>query len=50
MIFVLQRYEKEIIQTNNLPENEKIQGNNSVKTEKIQGILYPFFTSTGSLF
>jgi hypothetical protein len=36
MIFVLQRYEKEIIQTNNLPKNEIIQGNNLVKIEKIQ--------------
>ena len=36
MIFVLQRYEKEIIQTNNLPKNKKIQGNNSVRIEKIQ--------------
>ena len=37
MIFVLQRYEKEIIQTNNLPKIEKIQGNNLLKIEKIQG-------------
>jgi hypothetical protein len=32
----MQRYEKEIIQTNNLPKNEIIQGNNLVKIEKIQ--------------
>ena len=47
MIFVLQRYEKEIIQTNNSSKNEKIQGNNSVKIEKIQRnmlsfVLHPF--------
>ena len=29
-------YEKEIIQTNNLPKNEKIQRNNLAKIEKIQ--------------
>jgi hypothetical protein len=32
----VQIYEKEIIQTNNLPKNEKIQRNNSAKFEKIQ--------------
>jgi len=33
---LLQRYEKEIIQTNNLPKNKKIQGNNLAEIEKIQ--------------
>jgi hypothetical protein len=32
----VQIYEKEIIQTNNLPKNEKIQRNNLVKSKKIQ--------------
>ena len=36
MIFVLQRYEKEIIQTNNLAKIEKIQRNKSPKIKKIQ--------------
>ena len=35
-LFRPQIYEKEIIQTNNLPKNEKIQRNNSPKFEKIQ--------------
>jgi len=42
MIFVLQRYEKEIIQTNNLSKNKKIQGNNSVRIEKIQRNMLSF--------
>ena len=42
MIFVLQRYEKEIIQTNNLSKNKKIQGNNSVRIEKIQRNMFSF--------
>ena len=41
-LFRPQIYEKEIIQTNNLPKNEKIQRNNSAKIEKIQrNILKP---------
>jgi hypothetical protein len=40
-VYRLQRYEKEIIQTNNLPKNEKIQGNFpdytylSIRNEKV---------------
>ena len=38
--FTLQRYKKEIIQTNNLPKNEKIQRNNSAIIKKIQGNIW----------
>ncbi len=33
----MQRYKKDIFQTNNLPKNDKIQRNNSSKIDKIQG-------------
>jgi hypothetical protein len=33
----VQRYEKDIIQTNNLANKDKIQGNNSSEVDKIQG-------------
>ena len=33
----MQRYKKDIFQTNNLVKNDKIQRNNSSKIDKIQG-------------
>ena len=33
----MQRYKKDIFQTNNLSKNDKIQRNNSSKIDKIQG-------------
>jgi hypothetical protein len=33
----VQRYKKDIFQTNNLAKNDKIQRNNSSKVDKIQG-------------
>jgi hypothetical protein len=33
----MQRYKKDIIQTNNLAKIDKIQRNNSLKVDKIQG-------------
>jgi hypothetical protein len=32
----VQKYKKDIIQTNNLVKNDKIQGNNSTEFDKIQ--------------